>query len=214
MKGNLCPFCNHAIIPGSAFCDNCGRRLIDLPAAQPQPTTAGLGEGALQPPTGKICPRCSFNNIQGALFCIDCGAPLSSIPTPENNLPVEEETSPGTSAPPPAYTAVITGSLVLEQSSVLLPLPKERTELTLGREDAPSGIVPDINLEAHGGHEAGVGRKHARLVIIEGRLYLEDQGSINGTFINRKKLAPETPQPLNDGDEIRLGRFVMRYQLI
>jgi len=109
---------------------------------------------------------------------------------------------------------VITGSLVLEQSSVLLPLPKERTELTLGREDAPSGIFPDINLEAHGGHEAGVGRKHARLVIIEGRLYLEDQGSINGTFINRKKLAPETPQPLNDGDEIRLGRFVMRYQLV
>lgn len=214
MKGSVCPSCNHPIIPGSAFCDNCGRRLIDLPAAQPQPAAGDAGEAAPQPPTGKICPRCSFNNIPGALFCIDCGAALSFLPAPDNSLAVELEASSGEVAPPPPYTAFITGSLVLEQDSVLLPLPKERIEITLGREDAASGIFPDVDLELHGGHEAGVGRKHARLVIIEGRLYLVDLNSVNGTFVNRKKIAAGTPQPLNNGDEIRLGRFVMRYQCI
>ena len=214
MKGSLCPFCNHAIIPGSAFCDNCGRRLIDLPAAQPQAAAASAGGTTLQPPTGKICPRCSFNNIQGALFCIDCGAPLSSLPAPDESLPVETRPMRDADAPPALDMAFITGSLVLEQSSVLLPLPKERSEITIGREDAPSGIFPDIDLEPHGGHEAGVGRRHAQLVILEGRLCLVDLSSVNGTFVNRRKLAPGAPQPLTDGDEIRLGRFVMRYQLV
>lgn len=211
MKGSLCPFCNHAIIPGSAFCDHCGHRLSDLPVVQPQSAATITAEATPQPPTGRICPRCSFNNIQGALFCIDCGAPLGFIPAPDDNQAAVK--APAEESAAPAPISFISGSLVLEQSSELLPLPKERSEITLGREDAPSGIFPDIDLEPHGGHEAGVGRKHARLVIIEGRLCLVDLESINGTFINRKKLAPGMPQPLNDGDEIRLGRFVMRYQL-
>ena len=214
MKGSLCPFCNHAIIPGSAFCDNCVRRLIDLPAVQPRAAAASAGGAPLQPPTGKICPRCSFNNIQGAMFCIDCGAPLGSTPAPDESLPNETQPIAEADTPPTIYTAFISGSLVLEQSSVLLPLPKERSEITIGREDAPSGNFPDIDLEPHGGHEGGVGRRHAQLVVLEGRLCLEDLNSINGTFVNRKKLASGEPQPLNDGDEIRLGRFVMRYQRV
>ncbi len=101
---------------------------------------------------------------------------------------------------------------MLEQSNVLLPLPKEHIEITIGREDPVSSIFPDIDLEPHGGHEGGVGREHARLVIIEGRLCLVDLNSTNGTFVNRRKIPAGTPQPINDGDDIRLGRFVLIYR--
>jgi hypothetical protein len=212
MKGSVCPTCSHSIIPGSAYCDNCGRRLINLPAAQPEAAAGGEVETPLQPPTGRICPQCYFNNIPGAFFCIDCGAALGSLPAPDDSPAAVLAPSPDSVAPPPPYTAFITGSLVLEASSVLLPLPKERIEITIGREDPVSSIFPDVNLEPHGGHEAGVGRKHARLVIIEGRLFLVDLNSTNGTFVNRRKIPAGTPQPVNDGDEIRLGRFVLRYQ--
>jgi hypothetical protein len=212
MKGSVCPTCNHSTIPGSAYCDNCGRRLIKLPAAQPQAAAAGAQAAPLPPPTGRFCPQCSFNNIPGALFCIDCGEPLRFLPTPDDSPATELTPSPDSAPPPPPYTAFITGSLVLEQSNVLLPLPKERIEITIGREDPVSSIFPDIDLEPHGGHDAGVGRQHARLVIIEGRLCLVDLNSTNSTFVNRRKIPAGTPQPVNDGDEIRLGRFVLRYQ--
>ncbi len=40
----------------------------------------------------------------------------------------------------------------------------------------------------------------------------EDQNSTNFTFVNRQKLAPKTPTPIKDGDEIRLGRVVLKFE--
>lgn len=50
-----------------------------------------------------------------------------------------------------------------------------------------------------------VSRRHALLRIEENRATLEDLGSTNGTFINRKRIPPHQPVPLRSGDEIRLG---------
>jgi DNA-binding winged helix-turn-helix (wHTH) protein len=57
---------------------------------------------------------------------------------------------------------------------------------------------------------AGVSRRHARVVIREGRATLEDLGSKNGTFLGERRL--EAPASLEDGDIFRLGReiFVFR----
>jgi hypothetical protein len=30
--------------------------------------------------------------------------------------------------------------------------------------------------------------------------------------VNKQKLAPKTPTPINNGDELRLGRVVMKFQ--
>jgi pSer/pThr/pTyr-binding forkhead associated (FHA) protein len=43
---------------------------------------------------------------------------------------------------------------------------------------------------------------------------IEDQNSTNFTFVNRQKLAPKTPTPVKDGDEIRLGRVIMKFQTV
>jgi pSer/pThr/pTyr-binding forkhead associated (FHA) protein len=47
----------------------------------------------------------------------------------------------------------------------------------------------------------------------EGKFFLEDLGSTNGTYINRgRRLLPGTPQLLTDGDEIIVGKTFLRFQ--
>jgi pSer/pThr/pTyr-binding forkhead associated (FHA) protein len=94
---------------------------------------------------------------------------------------------------------------------VEIPIPPGKMEIVIGREDPVSGIFPDIDLDPHEGQEAGVGRRHVRLVLQNGQVYVEDLNSVNGTFVNKTRLAPGNLQPLNGGDELRLGKLVMIY---
>jgi diguanylate cyclase (GGDEF)-like protein len=48
----------------------------------------------------------------------------------------------------------------------------------------------------------GISRKHAQLILSEGKVTVEDLGSTNGTFINGEKV---TSRLLDDGDKIELG---------
>jgi pSer/pThr/pTyr-binding forkhead associated (FHA) protein len=81
----------------------------------------------------------------------------------------------------------------------------------IGREDAVSNIVPDVDLAPHGGEEGGVGRRHARITFSNGQYLIEDLNSINFTFVNKQKIAPKTPTPIKNGDEVRLGRVVLKF---
>ena len=48
----------------------------------------------------------------------------------------------------------------------------------------------------------------------DGQYVIEDLGSTNGTFVNRgRRLKPGERQPLNDGDEIIVGKTFLRFQL-
>ena len=48
---------------------------------------------------------------------------------------------------------------------------------------------------------------HARVFRKEGQLYVEDLGSTNGTYLNRKKVT--APIQLRKGDRLQIGRTVM-----
>ena len=48
-------------------------------------------------------------------------------------------------------------------------------------------------------------KKHARLIVREGQVYLEDLGSKNGTFLNENRLNKYDNALLRNGDKIRLG---------
>ena len=39
--------------------------------------------------------------------------------------------------------------------------------------------------------------------------YIEDQDSVNGTFLNGDPVTPRTPMPVKNADEIRLGQLRM-----
>lgn len=50
-----------------------------------------------------------------------------------------------------------------------------------------------------------VSREHAAIVFQDGRWYLEDRGSDNGTFLNGTRLQPGVPLPLRHADRIGIG---------
>ncbi|MEK6281127.1 MAG: FHA domain-containing protein [Acidobacteriota bacterium] len=87
-------------------------------------------------------------------------------------------------------------------------------ESQIGRWDADGGIFPDVDLDTDD-PEAKVSRRHARISLREGKYFLEDLGSTNGTFVNRGKRLPAGERhPLKDGDEIIVGKTFLRFQLI
>lgn len=52
--------------------------------------------------------------------------------------------------------------------------------------------------------ESCVSRKHARVFFAEGRFYVQDLDSSNGTFLNKKRIVSSE---LNEGDIISLGSY-------
>ena len=55
-----------------------------------------------------------------------------------------------------------------------------------------------------------VSQLHARVFRRDGQLYVEDLGSTNGTYLNRKKVT--APIAIRKGDRLQLGKTVMELQ--
>jgi pSer/pThr/pTyr-binding forkhead associated (FHA) protein len=96
--------------------------------------------------------------------------------------------------------------VIIEETGRQVQLPVV-SEVYLGRLDAAHGIFPDLDLTADGGLEEGVSRRHAKVHQKGNRFYIEDVGSANGTFLNGQRLTPYLPHPLQNGDEVQLGRL-------
>lgn len=94
--------------------------------------------------------------------------------------------------------------LILEKkASITLP---EKKSLTVGR--TYKDTVVDIDLGPYGAADAGVSRLHAKLTLREGAWFIDDLGSLNGTFVNEKKLSPDDPPTrLENGDELRFSHL-------
>ena len=107
--------------------------------------------------------------------------------------------------------AGVSGRLVVQGTNAALPFPPGKTDIVLGREDPVSGVFPEIDLTDHGGDEGGVSRKHARIFVQGQQVLIEDLNSTNFTYVNQQRLTPGQPQPLTDGDEVRLGRVKLNY---
>lgn len=71
-------------------------------------------------------------------------------------------------------------------------------ELTLGRAATCAVTLSE---------DTYVSQLHARFFLRDGELYVEDLGSTNGTYLNRKKLTCE--MPVHQGDRIQVGRTVL-----
>jgi pSer/pThr/pTyr-binding forkhead associated (FHA) protein len=86
-------------------------------------------------------------------------------------------------------------------------------DLLIGRKDNARGIFPDVDLGLDGGYDAGVSRRHAILSYRDGAYHVEDLGSANGTFINNRRLEPQTSATLANGDELTCGTLLLRVEL-
>jgi hypothetical protein len=156
--------------------------------------------------------RCSqgHDNPDGSLYCDECGEkldPQSAVSTA--SAPAAAPSATAVSAPPAAPATA--PKLVVEADGQTFDLAG-KSEILIGREDPISNIYPDVDLTAHGGEEGGVSRLHAKIFLQGNQYMVEDENSTNFTFVNKQKLAPKTPTPINNGDELRLGRVAMKFQ--
>jgi FHA domain-containing protein len=84
--------------------------------------------------------------------------------------------------------------LVLKfEGSVLQSVPVTDGPITIGR--TPDNSIAIDNL--------AVSNRHARIEVQQGRMILDDQGSLNGTFVNGQRVKRAA---LRDGDVITLGK--------
>ena len=77
----------------------------------------------------------------------------------------------------------------------------------IGRTDADSQYIPDIDLAPFNGIERGISRRHAALVVFRGTVHLMDLGSVNGTFINGERLATNSAYALYEGDRVSIANL-------
>ncbi len=75
----------------------------------------------------------------------------------------------------------------------------------MGRSDEATNFTPDIDFVAYASREKGVSRRHAALISFHGAPHVVDLSSVNGTYLNDKRLPPDQPIPLERFNKLRLG---------
>jgi pSer/pThr/pTyr-binding forkhead associated (FHA) protein len=146
------------------------------------------------------CQECGFQNPEASNYCARCGALL-----------VKDEggtESTQTFTPEESESAAAEG---LEDLGVKGPTLVVRSgggragemfhpdgETTIGRSPDCGIFLDDVT----------VSRKHAVLIERDGAFFIEDQGSLNGTFVNRKRVEAG---PLEDGDELQIGKYRLTF---
>jgi len=181
-----CPYCRMQVDDQATTCPNCGKQLSNR--------------------QNIVCPHCGSQNEADDYFCGNCGAVLISRKTDER-LPWSDEVAST------AHTSDTKGEgphLVVLGDGAVLSLPREG-EVNIGREDPVTGAYPEVNLEPFNAEQYGVSRLHARLVLEKGQVFIEDLGSLNATFVNKRLVKPHSRREIYDGDEIQLAGLSLTF---
>jgi pSer/pThr/pTyr-binding forkhead associated (FHA) protein len=149
------------------------------------------------------CTECGFVNDEGANYCQRCGAllPRGESATGEpvtatyridetgELVPVEigEVTAKG-----PALVIRAGGGRVGES------FPVDREHMTIGRRPDSDVFLDDVT----------VSRDHALIVRRADDWYLDDCGSLNGTYVNRSRIESHR---LEEGDEVQIGKYKLTF---
>ena len=148
------------------------------------------------------CPECGFQNPETANYCSRCGtllvkdepgAETTMTYTPED---LADDTGVGledVGAEGPALVVRSGGGRAGEHFAPA----GDRT--TIGRSPDCDIFLDDVT----------VSRTHAVLVARDGGFFIEDEGSLNGTFVNRRRIEQATR--LENGDEVQVGKYRLSF---
>jgi hypothetical protein len=144
------------------------------------------------------CTECGFQNPEAANYCAKCGAPLEKEEagsettlalTPED---IDEDGIALEGVEGPALVVRSGGGRAGEHF-----VPRG-ARTTIGRSPDCDIFLDDVT----------VSRNHAVLLAQGDRYVIEDQGSLNGTYVNRHRV--ESAE-LEDGDELQIGKYRLTF---
>jgi len=149
------------------------------------------------------CPECGSLNAEEANFCQRCGASLAGAETaqepPTATYRIDEGTGELIPVDPSEVTALGPALIVRagggregESFSIL----GER--MSIGRRPECDVFLDDVT----------VSRDHAMLVQRGDQWYIDDCGSLNGTYVNRSRI---DSLQLQEGDELQIGKYKLTF---
>ena len=148
------------------------------------------------------CPECGFANAEGANYCQKCGAFLSEAAVQEGDTTAAYELDE-TGELKPVDIAEVSGegaTLAIRsgggRAGEVFGVSGER--MTIGRSPDAEVFLDDVT----------VSRNHALLVRRRDGLYVDDLGSLNGTYVNRKRIESTV---LEDDDEVQIGKYRLTF---
>ena len=147
------------------------------------------------------CTECGFINAEGANYCQRCGALL---PRAESGEPVTatyriDET--GELVPVELDDVIAQGpALVIRAGGgrVGESFPVNGERMSIGRRPDSAVFLDDVT----------VSRDHALLIRRNEHWYLDDCGSLNGTYVNRERIESHC---LREGDEVQIGKYKLTF---
>jgi pSer/pThr/pTyr-binding forkhead associated (FHA) protein len=148
------------------------------------------------------CPECGFVNGEGANYCQKCGAFLAATEGSHEHTTVQYEVDDQTGELKPVdpEQAGIGGVLVIRagggRAGETFDLAGER--MAIGRSPDAEIFLDDVT----------VSRNHALLVRRRDGLYIDDLGSLNGSYVNRHRIESHK---LTSGDELQIGKYKLTY---
>ena len=148
------------------------------------------------------CPECGFQNPETANYCSRCGALLvrdelgqettMSFTPDEADAEGATEILEDIGIKGPALVVRAGGG----RTGDIFHPSGERT--LIGRSPDCDVFLDDVT----------VSRKHAVLIERDGTFVIEDQGSLNGTFVNRRRI---DSGEVSDGDEVQIGKYRLTF---
>jgi hypothetical protein len=149
------------------------------------------------------CPECGFVNAEGANYCQRCGAFLGE-PGESGSGDTTEVYQLDESG---ELRAVDLDDVTHEGATLVIRAGGGRAgeafnitgeRMTIGRSPEAEVFLDDVT----------VSRNHALLVRRRDGLYIDDLGSLNGTYVNRRRIESHR---LQNGDELQVGKYKLTY---
>jgi pSer/pThr/pTyr-binding forkhead associated (FHA) protein len=150
------------------------------------------------------CPECGFVNAEGANYCQKCGAFLGAEQSgegPGDTTEAYQLDEAGELKPVDLGQVTSEGATLVIRSGggragEAFAVAGER--MSIGRSPGAEVFLDDVT----------VSRNHALLVRRRDGLYIDDLGSLNGTYVNRRRIESHK---LQNGDELQVGKYKLTY---
>lgn len=140
------------------------------------------------------CPECGFQSAETSNYCSRCGALLTHELRNETTLSLDPSELPS------SENAIMGPALVVRagggRAGERFYPTGDRT--LIGRSPECEIFLDDVT----------VSRRHAEILREGDTISIRDLGSLNGTFVNRRRIETEI---LREDDEVQIGKYRMTF---